>query len=81
MKSLWPVQIVGRLGPPNQCEFLTLHELIKIWRPLSMLSVLYKLASATIANRLKSHFDQLISETQNGFVSGRLQWGMHTTSI
>ena len=47
------------------------RELIKNWRPLSMLSVLYKLASAAIANRLKPHLDKLISETQNGFVPGR----------
>ena len=28
---------------------------IKNWRPLSMLSVIYKLASAAIANRIKPH--------------------------
>ena len=47
------------------------RDMIKNWRPLSMLSVLYKLASATIANRLKPYLDSLISKTQNGFVPGR----------
>ena len=45
--------------------------MIKNWRPLSMLSVLYKLASAAIANRLKPYLDNLINKTQNGFVPGR----------
>ena len=36
-----------------------------------MLSVLYKLASAAIANRLKPYLDNLINKTQNGFVPGR----------
>ena len=44
------------------------REMIKNWRPLSMLSVLYKLASAAIANRLKPYLDNLINKTQNGFV-------------
>ena len=44
--------------------------MIKNWRPLSMLSVLYKLASAAIANRLKPYLDNLINKTQNGFVPG-----------
>ena len=47
------------------------REMIKNWRPLSMLSVLYKLASAAIANRLKPYLDNLINKTQNGFVPGR----------
>ena len=45
--------------------------MIKNWRPLSMLSLLYKLASAAIANRLKPYLDNLINKTQNGFVPGR----------
>ena len=36
-----------------------------------MLSVLYKLASAAIANRLKPYLDNLINKTRNGFVPGR----------
>ena len=44
---------------------------MKNWRPLSMLSVIYKLASAAIANRIKPHLDKIIDNTQNGFVPGR----------
>ena len=47
------------------------HEMIKNWHPLSLLSVLYKLASAAIANRLKPYLDNLIYKTPNGFVPGR----------
>ena len=36
---------------------------IKNWRPLSMLSVLYKLAPAAIANRMKPCLDQIIDKT------------------
>ena len=46
-------------------------EMIKNWRPLSMLSVLYKLASAAIANRLKPYLDNLIYTNQNGLVPGK----------
>ena len=35
-----------------------------------MLSVLYKIASASIANRIKPYLDHLISPSQTGFVSG-----------
>ena len=47
------------------------REFIKNWRPLSMLSVIYKLASASIANRIKPLLNGLISQNQNGFVPGR----------
>ena len=36
-----------------------------------MLSVIYKLASASIANRIKPLLNGLISQNQNGFVPGR----------
>ena len=42
--------------------------MIKNWHPLSMLSVLYKLASAAIANRLKPYLDNLIKEVVSGLV-------------
>ena len=47
------------------------REFLKNWPPLSMLSVLYKIASASIANRIKPYLDHLISPSQTGFVSGR----------
>ena len=47
------------------------RSLIKNWRPISLLSIFYKLASGTIAERLKTVLDQIISKTQSGFVPGR----------
>ena len=44
---------------------------IKNWRPLSMLSSVYKLASAVIANRMKPYLNYLIDDSQTGFISGR----------
>ena len=44
---------------------------LKNWRPVSLLSVVYKIASASIAARLKRVIDKLISKTQSGFLQGR----------
>lgn len=46
-------------------------QLIKNWRPISLLNVSYKLASACIANRLKLVLPSLIKEEQTGFLAGR----------
>ena len=47
------------------------RQYLKNWRPISLLTVVYKIGSATIANRIKTYLSQLISTTQTGFVSGR----------
>ena len=58
----------------HQCVITCLHkkgknsEMIKNSLPLS---IICQLASAAIANRLKSYFDNLIHKTQNRFVPGR----------
>ena len=44
---------------------------IKNWRLISLLSVIYKLASGAIAERLKHTFENIISESQTGFIKGR----------
>ena len=46
------------------------RELLKNWRPISLLSVIYKIASASIANRIKSVLDKIIAKSQTGFISG-----------
>ena len=47
------------------CEFL------KNWKPISLLSLVYKMASTAIVNRLKKVLHKLVSETQTGFITGR----------
>ena len=44
---------------------------LKNWRPISLLNVVYKIASSSIANRLKTVLNKIISKTQNGFLDGR----------
>lgn len=44
---------------------------MKSWRPFSLLNVLYKLASAAIANRLKKILDKIVRKDQKGFIAGR----------
>ena len=44
---------------------------LKNWRPISLLSCVYKILSSSAANRLKGVLDKLISRTQTGFISGR----------
>ena len=47
------------------------RQFLKNWRPITLLNITYKLASACIANRLKTVLDSIISKTQTGFLSGR----------
>ena len=47
------------------------RSLIKNWRPISLLSVVYKLASGVIADRLKESLNKIISNCQSGFMKGR----------
>ena len=47
------------------------RDLIKNWRPISLLNVVYKIGSAATANRIKTMLPELINEDQTGFISGR----------
>ena len=47
------------------------REFLKNWRPISLLSVVYKIASSSIANRLKTVLNKIISNSQSGFLQGR----------
>ena len=44
---------------------------LKNWRPISLLSVIYKMASLALSARLKSVLEKIISPTQSGFVANR----------
>ncbi|RUA04563.1 MAG: hypothetical protein DSY43_06055, partial [Gammaproteobacteria bacterium] len=41
------------------------------WRPITLLTVIYKMASGCIANRLRQVLDTIISDDQSGFMKGR----------
>ena len=44
---------------------------LKNWRPITLLNYSYKIASAAIANRLKSVLPSILNECQKGFLKGR----------
>ena len=44
---------------------------LKNWRPITLLNVIYRLASGCIAERMKLILNKLISNDQTGFMSGR----------
>ena len=46
-------------------------DLIKNWRPISLLNVVYKIGSACIANRLKTVLPSLVNEDQTRFIANR----------
>ena len=47
------------------------RQYIKNWRPISLLNTAYKIASACIANRLKTVLPKIIHDCQTGFLKGR----------
>lgn len=47
------------------------RQFMQNWRPISLLNVIYKIASGCIASRIKNILPSIISEDQTGFLSGR----------
>ena len=45
---------------------------LKNWRPISLLNVSYKIASSSIAFRIKNILGKIINDDQTGFLPGRL---------
>ena len=41
------------------------------WRPISLLNVSYKIASACISNRIKQVLDKILSDSQKGFLANK----------
>ena len=58
--------IITCIPKPNKSRHF-----LKKWRPISLLIVVYKLASTVIANRLKTVLVNVINKDQKGFISGR----------
>ena len=57
--------IITCIPKPNKSR-----QLLKNWRPISLLNAIYKLASSVIANRIKTVLDKIINEDQKEFISG-----------
>lgn len=58
--------IITCLPKPNKNR-----QQLKNWRPISLLNVIYKMASSVIANRIKSVLNKIVHVDQKGFLSGR----------
>lgn len=61
--KLGVITCIPKAGKPKQ--------FLKNWRPISLLNVVYKLASGCIAERIKLYLDKLIHNDQTGFIKGR----------
>ena len=47
------------------------RHLLKNWRPISLLNTAYKIAAASVANRLKLMLPKIVHSDQKGFMKGR----------
>ena len=68
----------NQFSEPNKLGVITCipkhgksKQFLKNWRPISLLNVIYKLASGSIAERMKTVLDKLINKDQTGFRKGR----------
>jgi len=46
--------------------------LLKNWRPITLLNIVYKIASGCIANRIKTALNLIVNEDQSVFYQGGL---------
>ena len=59
--------LIIKLIPKKDAE----PDLIKNWRPITLLNCDYKIAAKAIANRLKKVVPKLVNSDQTGFIKGR----------
>ena len=78
LRSLNYGYITGELSITQKQGIITcipkdneLKTFLKNWRPLTLLDTVYKLASRSIANRIKTVLDLIINIDQTGFIKGR----------
>ena len=70
--------LTGELSAPQREGIITCipkgdksKKYIKNWRPISLLNVVYKIASGCIAKRVKGVLPSIINMDQSGFMAGR----------
>ena len=68
--------VITCLSNPNKNKHL-----LKNWRPISLLNVVYKMISAIIANRLKSVLNKILSNGQKGLYFGLVHWRKYMPNI
>ena len=68
----------GELSPSQKRSIITLlaksgsdRQLLKNWRPISLLNIDYKIASNVLANRMKTVLPTIIHQDQVGYLKGR----------
>ena len=78
LKSINYSRTVNTLSTPNRLGIITLipkgskdQQLLKNWRPLTLLTTYYKIISGCIANRIKPALDTLIHPNQKAYLKGR----------
>lgn len=60
INKLGVITCIQKAGKPKK--------FLKNWRPITLLNVIYKLASGSIAKRMKTVLDKLINKKQTGFL-------------
>ena len=77
IESLNNAYELGELSPTQKRSILSLifkkndKQLLKNWRPISLLNTDYKILAHVLANRLKTVIKQIIHTDQNGYIKGR----------
>ncbi|KAL3695038.1 hypothetical protein R1sor_008689 [Riccia sorocarpa] len=72
--SFWETQRLGRRNKTGVIKLLPKNEekeLLKNWRPISLLPLAYKITGKILSTRLKAIVPRLVDSEQCGFIEGR----------